>query len=222
MIHPYRMTEPAQSSTAEGVQNALLYILLKFCMSVSVSVCVYQAGGPNHIHNTWRLTCNCAWTFRHTPCTNSSYILPHWAFSWMYQWKCPHEKKPREQIPPENSHPRNFLWTFPHEKLTLSQIFPRHPFRHSPENSHPRYFLQTFLPWRDNPIQPIPPSQNSAECHWDAWISSYNFRTDVESDIRHWSRLPVSEQANGRQGVPKRPTFVVYMTPPSDMRYTPR
>ena len=24
MIHPYRMTEPAQSSTAEGVQNALL------------------------------------------------------------------------------------------------------------------------------------------------------------------------------------------------------
>jgi len=45
----------------------------------------------------------------------------------------------------------------------------------------------------------------------------YYFRTDVESDIRHWSRLPVSEQANGWQGVA---TCVVSdMTPPSDIRY---
>jgi len=27
--------------------------------------------------------------------------------------------------------------------------------------------------------------------------SSYNYRTDAESDIRHWSRRPVSEQADG-------------------------
>ena len=39
--------------------------------------------------------------------------------------------------------------------------------------------------------------------------SSYNNRTDVESDIRHWSRLPVSEQADGWQGVATRTTRVV-------------
>ena len=53
-----------------------------------------------------------------------------------------------------------------------------------------------------------------------ASLSSYNYRTDVDSDIHHWSRLPVSQQADGWQGVATRTTCVVSdMIPPSDMRY---
>jgi len=52
-------------------------------------------------------------------------------------------------------------------------------------------------------------------------VESYNNRTDVKSDIRHWSRLPVSEQADVWQGVATlQERLASFLTsPPSDMRY---